>query len=141
MKRTFILLMSAAALIVVLAVLAYGWGASTATTWDNGWQAHNSSNFQATSTSAYDRVKAPYYADGCGARQAIIYRSNGQYVTTSACTGGSECCKILEWNADIGTSYYVQAYQNRLDPHGCGPTSATVSSSLLTCSGSGPQGE
>ena len=142
MKRTFILLLSAAALTVVLAIVTFAWQAQTQTYWDgSGWQSTYSDLVTATTSTGYVIADATGSSHNCGQRSAYAYLPNSGRVASSQCTISNptpSCCNKVQWNPTPNTQYKAEAWQNRFTNQDCGPTIATIQSSSLYLCRSGP---
>ena len=133
MKKIFILLMSAFALIVVLAMVVFAWQAQTQTYWSgSAWVSTYSSLVTATSTPGYVIADAQSSSQFCNYRTAYACYSDGGFIQSAQCPRGTptpSCCEKVQWNPSVGTQYKAYAFQTAGTDQSCGPTIATIQSS------------
>ena len=147
MKKYLLILMSALALVFVLAGLAWSWQTSCSTTYSGGgWNSCTSTAITASGgTAASVYVMAPYSTYNCGTRSAYAKRSGDNWLMMSAgCPGGggggtAECCVRKSWTASNGTQYYVSASQTTAGHSSCGPTTGTINNTNGNCNEDSPE--
>jgi hypothetical protein len=143
MKGTSNLLMSATALIAVLAISAMCWTRTAQTAYYGGsWHDGLSSSVTAARTGThYVIAQTPEYTGTCsGVRigQAVLASDPDITRGDRADCGGSagyhpECCAHATWPAVTGTGYKSWAHQDASQPQGCGPVTATIADYDVQC--------
>lgn len=153
MKRTSILVMSALALIALSVIVAFGWSASTATTWETTpvghWLGHVSGSVQATTTTGWVRASAPVtWQHNCQWRKGYaIHVGSNQEVATAQCPNGTQfgtdkCCVNQTWIPLQFNDYRAGAAQQSNTDQACGPTKGTIQDATPpTCVFEQPGGE
>lgn len=155
MKRFFLLVMSALSLIALSVIVAFGWSASTATTWVTTptphWISGQSASVQATTSTGWVGATAPATGTGvnCQVRRALAVNAAGQEVADADCPLGSgagtpKCCLKEGWNPTLNASYRTVATQTSNTLQACGPTTAQIADNTVLfgpCSDDGPDGE
>mgnify|MGYP001217404735 CR=1 FL=1 len=150
MKRTFILLMSAAALIVVFTILAHAWSASSKSPYDfygRQWGCADSPHVTATAGTGYCIAVAGWSELNCSGRSAEAKRaSNFSIVAQSFCPNYDsqtqqtpDCCVKDTWQAEA-IDYLVQSCQSSNNPANCPAVTGIIQGTNYLCAQQGPGG-